>query len=101
MHLRHPVHIRQSMILNRNVANTKFNFQMSYIFIMISFSDKPPAFLQVSLDELLLNPNSLVITEALNLLKTKAILPVALSIGTTTKSLCISPKVLFTFRDDR
>ena len=33
MHLRHPLHIRQSMIFNKNVVNTKFNFQIFYIFI--------------------------------------------------------------------
>ena len=31
---------------------------------MISFADEPPALLKVSVDELLFNPNSLVITEA-------------------------------------
>ena len=27
MHLRHPVHIRQSMIFNSNIVNNKFNYQ--------------------------------------------------------------------------
>ena len=33
MHLKHPVHSTPSMIFNRNVVNTKFSFQTSYIFI--------------------------------------------------------------------
>ena len=34
MHFRHPLHIRQSMIFSGNISNTKFNFQVSYIFII-------------------------------------------------------------------
>ena len=41
MHLRHPVNIRQSMIFKGNAVNAKFNFKISYIFIIISLADKP------------------------------------------------------------
>ena len=33
MQLRYEEHIRQSMIINRNIINTKFDFKVSYIFV--------------------------------------------------------------------
>ena len=58
MYLRHPVHITQSIAFNMNVFNAKFNFQVSYILSIRSLAGKPATLLQVSVDELLFNPNS-------------------------------------------
>ena len=77
MHLSYSVHIRQSMIFNRNVVNTSLIFKSLMFLSIISFADKPPALPYVSVDELLFNPNSLIITEGLSLLQTRVILPVA------------------------
>ena len=33
MQLRYEEHIRQSMIINRNIINTKFDFKVFYIFV--------------------------------------------------------------------
>ena len=33
MHLRHSVHIRQSVVLNRNMANTKLIVHIFYIYL--------------------------------------------------------------------
>ena len=61
MHFRH---IRQSMIFNRHIVITRFSLNSLEFLSIISFADKLLDLLQVSVDELLLNPNSLAITEA-------------------------------------
>ena len=44
-----------------NVVNTKFDFQISYIFISISLTDKLWSLLSTSSDEILFNCNCLAI----------------------------------------
>ena len=89
-------HIKQSIISNRNVVNSKANFQICYIFIG-DINCKKVGDLTVSICRWViphyLIPNYLffylAMTEASDLLQERVIFSVVLSIGETTKSLCI------------
>ena len=64
MHFRHPIHIVNWLFSIGMLSIPNLMFKSLIFLSMTLFADKSPVLLQVSVDELLFNHNSLVITEA-------------------------------------
>ena len=100
MHFRHPIHIVNWLFSIGMLSIPNLMFKSLIFLSMTLFADKSPVLLQVSVDELLFNHNSLVIT-GIKSFTNKSNITVALSIGTTTKSICMLSKTFITSGDNK
>ena len=45
MRFRHPIHIKQLMVFNRNIVDTIFSFQIFMFLLIVSFTNKFDSFI--------------------------------------------------------